>query len=65
MHNGSEKTLEEVIELYNIGGRTKRPSLSSLMKPLGFTAHEKHDLVMFLKTLTSKDPPIELPILPR
>ena len=65
MHNGSEKTLEEVIELYNIGGRTKRPSLSSLMKPLGFTAHEKHDLAMFLKSLTSKDPPIELPILPR
>lgn len=65
MHNGTEKTLDDVIELYNIGGRTKRPSLSSLMKPLNLTAQEKRELVAFLKSLTSKDPPIEFPILPR
>jgi len=65
MHNGTEKTLEEVIELYDIGGRTKRPSLTSLIKPLNLTAQEKRDLGAFLKSLTSKDPPIEFPILPR
>jgi cytochrome c peroxidase len=65
MHNGTEKTLEDVIELYNGGGRVKRPSLTTLIKPLNFTAQEKHGLVAFLKTLTGKDTPVEFPVLPR
>jgi cytochrome c peroxidase len=65
MHDGSEKSLEEVIDLYNQGGRVKRASISSLMKPLGLNDGEKQDLVAFLKTLTSKDKAIDLPTLPR
>lgn len=65
MHDGSEKTLEEVVELYNQGGRVKRGSLSSLIKPLDLTATEKSDLVAFLHTLESVDKPTMFPILPR
>ncbi|HYE76149.1 MAG TPA: cytochrome c peroxidase, partial [Blastocatellia bacterium] len=65
MHDGSEKTLEDVIELYNQGGRVKRPSLSNEIKPLNLTAEEKHDLVEFLKTLTSPSQPVTIPALPR
>jgi cytochrome c peroxidase len=65
MHDGSEKTLEDVVELYDIGGRVKRPGLSSLIKPLGLTGDEKRDLLAFLRTLTSLDEPIEIPPMPR
>jgi cytochrome c peroxidase len=65
MHDGSEPTLEAVVELYDLGGRAKRPSLAPEMKPLGLSAREKSDLVAFLKTLTSVDAPVELPLLPR
>jgi cytochrome c peroxidase len=65
MHDGSEATLEEVIELYDQGGRVKRPSLSPEMKPLGLTAQEKSDLVVFLRALTSEDEPVMLVSLPR
>lgn len=64
MHNGSEETLTQVIELYNIGGRIKRPSLSENIKPLGLTREEIADIVEFLTTLTSEDKPIEIPRLP-
>jgi cytochrome c peroxidase len=65
MHDGSEATLEEVVELYDVGGRVKRPSLSPEMKPLGLTAAEKRDLVEFLRALTSEDGPVMLVSLPR
>jgi cytochrome c peroxidase len=65
MHDGSEGTLEEVIELYDKGGRAKRPSLSPEMKPLNLTADEKRDLVAFLHALTSQDEPVMLVSLPR
>lgn len=65
MHDGSEKTLEEVVELYDLGGRVKRPSLSSLIKPLGLAESEKRDLIAFLRTLTSPNEPIEIPAMPR
>jgi cytochrome c peroxidase len=65
MHDGSEKTLEDLVELYNLGGRVQRPSLSREIKPLNLSAQEKRDLVEFLKTLTSEDKPITIPILPR
>jgi cytochrome c peroxidase len=65
MHDGSESTLEDVVELYDLGGRVKRPSLSSLIKPLGLADEEKRDLIAFLKTLTSQDEPIEIPPMPR
>ena len=64
MHDGSVATLEAVIEHYNTGG-IQRPSLADEMKPLGLTDQEKADLVAFLKTLTSEDPPVQYVMLPR
>lgn len=65
MHDGSVPTLEEVVELYQSGGRVKRQSLSAEIKPLNLTDQEKSDLVAFLKTLSSADRPVEIPTLPR
>lgn len=65
MHDGSESTLEEVIELYDQGGRDKRPSLAPEIVPLHLTAQDKTDLIAFLKTLTSIDKRPEIPVLPR
>ena len=64
MHNGSVKTLEQVVEHYSTGG-IDRPSRSELIKPLKLTAEEKADLVAFLKTLTSNLSPTAMPVLPR
>lgn len=64
MHNGSETTLAEVLELYNIGGREKRPTLSSEIHPLDLTPPEIEDLVAFLRSLTSQDAAVTLPELP-
>jgi len=64
MHDGSEATLRDVIELYNLGGRVKRPTLSSDIRPLGLTEQEIDDLVAFLCSLTSVDPAITVPVLP-
>jgi cytochrome c peroxidase len=65
MHNGSEESLEETIELYDLGGRVMRPSLSPLIKTLRLTPEEKKDLAAFLRTLTSADPTAEIPSMPR
>jgi cytochrome c peroxidase len=65
MHDGSVSTLEEVVEFYNIAGKAKRPSLSPEIKPLNLTEQEKRELIAFLRTLTSTDKPIEIPMLPR
>jgi cytochrome c peroxidase len=48
MHDGSQKTLEEVVDFYNKGGE-KNPTLDKEIKPLDLTAEEKADLVAFLK----------------
>jgi cytochrome c peroxidase len=55
MHDGSVATLEDVIELYDTGGRAKRPSLSPEIKPLHLTSQNKEDLIAFLHALTSPD----------
>ena len=61
MHDGSEKTLEEVVAFYNRGG-VKNPWLSSDIKPLGLTAQEQTELVAFLQSLTGKiDPEVGNP----
>jgi cytochrome c peroxidase len=65
MHNGSEASLEDVIELYDLGGRAKRPSLAPEIVPLHLTNREKGDLIAFLAALTSHDKPVEIPVLPR
>ncbi len=64
MHNGSERTLADVVEFYNRGGDKRRENTSTFVKELHLTEIEKADLVAFLKTLTSVDAPQSLPILP-
>jgi len=53
MHDGSLKTLEEVVDFYDRGG-FDNPMLDSGIRPLHLTAEEKADLVSFLKSLTSQ-----------
>jgi len=64
MHDGSEATLADVIDLYDRGG-IDRPSRSELIKPLHLTVAEKSDLIAFLDTLTANPKPVDVPILPR
>jgi cytochrome c peroxidase len=59
MHNGSEKTLEDVVDLYNKGGRIKDANLSPLIVPLGLTEEEKKALVAFMtRAMTSTNPEV-------
>ena len=61
MHDGSEKTLADVVAFYNKGG-VKNPWLSSDVRPLGLTAQEQADLVEFMKALTGViDPDVGRP----
>jgi len=53
MHDGSMKTLAEVIDYYDKGG-DKNPWLDSAIFPLNFTKQEKQDLENFLGSLTSQ-----------
>lgn len=64
MHDGSLKTLSDVVDHYDRGG-IKRPSLSEEMKPLELTEQEKKDLVAFMEALTSDDRPVVYVQLPR
>ncbi len=50
MHDGSLKTLEDVIEFYTTGGRPN-PALDPRIKPLDLTQEEKADLLAFLEAL--------------
>ncbi len=55
MHDGSIKTLEQVVAHYNGGGKFHKSKNSNLIKPLGLKDQEQKDLVAFLKTLTDYD----------
>jgi cytochrome c peroxidase len=50
MHDGSLKTLEDVVEFYNKGGGAN-PHLDPAIKPLGLSKEELAALVAFLKAL--------------
>lgn len=50
MHDGSEKTLEDVVEFYNRGG-VPNSHLDMAVKKLGLNQGEKQDLVAFMKSL--------------
>ena len=52
MHNGSIKTLLEVVRFYNRGGE-KNPNLDEKMRALNLNEKEMSDLVEFLRALTS------------
>jgi cytochrome c peroxidase len=64
MHDGSEATLEQVIDFYDKGG-VGNPNLSKEIKPLKLTAQDKRDLVAFMEALTGEvqnaTPPTRLP----
>jgi cytochrome c peroxidase len=53
MHDGSLKTLEDVVEYYDKGG-VKNKNLDDNLKPLKLTDADKKDLVAFLKALSGE-----------
>jgi len=58
MHDGSLKTLEDVVDFYNNGGREDENDptsefLSGGIRPLNLSDGQKADLVEFMKALTS------------
>lgn len=55
MHDGSQRTLEEVVEHYNKGG-TPNKWLSEKVTPLKLTSQEKIDLVEFMRACTGPFP---------
>ena len=63
MHNGSLASVEAVIDHYVSGG-VARPTRSPLVGPLPLTRAECQDLLAFLKTLTSENLPLAMPVLP-
>jgi cytochrome c peroxidase len=63
MHDGSQATLEEVVEWYDKGGHPN-PHLSDKIKPLDLTAQDKADLVEFMKACTGPTPTVETSRLP-
>jgi cytochrome c peroxidase len=65
MHDGSLKTLEEVVDFYNKGGIPNK-NLDANIRKLDLTDQEKKDLVSFLKALSGEgwqnaQAPAELP----
>jgi cytochrome c peroxidase len=54
MHDGSEATLEDVMNFYDKGG-VDNPFLDGGMRPLHLSEQEKADLVELMKTFTSED----------
>jgi cytochrome c peroxidase len=63
MHDGSEATLETVVEYYNKGGFAN-PHLDGRMKPLGLTDQEKKDLVAFMNALNGDPVAVKFPKMP-
>jgi cytochrome c peroxidase len=53
MHDGSLKTLEDVLNFYSAGGRPN-PNIDSQIRPRNFSPEEKHALVAFLQTLNGR-----------
>lgn len=62
-HDGSAKTLMEVVEHYAKGGVVKT-NLSPNMKPLDLNMQEKEDLVAFMRALSSPFMKVAVPELP-
>jgi cytochrome c peroxidase len=54
MHEGSQKTLLDVVRFYNRGGDVN-PHLDKRMRPLNLTDEEMNSLVEFMRALTSEE----------
>jgi cytochrome c peroxidase len=65
MHDGSLETLDAVVDFYNRGGDSGRPTKSPHIKPLSLSDTEKGDLIQFLRSLSGTPTPETLPLLPR
>lgn len=63
MHNGSEATLDDVMEFYNRGGDDVADK-SPFITPLGLSVSEKKDLVEFMKALEGDPILVSVPPLP-
>lgn len=63
MHDGSQKTLEEVVEWYDKGGHPN-PALSDGVRKLNLSAQEKTDLVAYMRALTGEFPKMRTDRLP-
>lgn len=59
MHNGVFETLTDVVYFYNRGGGDG-PNQDPLLRPLGLSDEEIVNLVVFLESLGSEEPPIEV-----
>ncbi len=55
MHDGSQKTLRDVVDFY-VGGGTSSPYLDKEIKELKLSGRERADLVAFLEALTGELP---------
>ncbi len=56
LHDGSRKTLKEVLDFY-VGGGNSNPHRDPLIKPLDFlTGQEQKDLLAFMEALTGEMP---------
>ena len=55
MHDGSQKTLQQVVTFY-VGGGNSNPNLDHDIKVLKLSAQERADLVAFLESLTGEMP---------
>lgn len=59
MHDGSLKTLKDVVDFY-VGGGSSNPHRDTLIRPLThLTRQEREDLVAFLESLTGDIPVVE------
>jgi cytochrome c peroxidase len=54
MHDGSLKTLEDVVEFYDKGGTLNKNLDEKIQKPLKLTKDQKSDLIEFLKALNGE-----------
>lgn len=64
MHDGSQKTLKEVMDFYNQGGEPN-PRLDRRVQRLGLTEAEIADVIAFLDALNGDKAVIEPPALPK
>jgi cytochrome c peroxidase len=64
MHDGSQKTLEEVVEWYAKGGHPN-PYLDEKIKKLDLTEQDKAGLVAFMKACSGAFPKVETGRLPQ
>lgn len=64
MHDGSQKTLREVVDWYVKGGHPN-PYLSDKIKKFEASEQDRNDLVAFMEALTGEFPKVELERLPK